>query len=75
VLPDNQSIGIGTKLLTQALEVIKQIGTKEVWLEVRISNYQAIKFYRKNKFIIVSVRKKFYSRPVEDAYLMKLQFS
>ena len=41
---------------------------KTVTLEVRVSNYPAVKLYRKNDFKVVSVIKQYYGN--EDAYLM-----
>jgi len=39
-------------------------------LEVRESNEIARKFYRKNDFIDVAIRKNYYRSPVEDAIVM-----
>ncbi len=39
-------------------------------LEVRVSNAAAINLYEKHGFIRVNTRKKYYSDPCEDAYLM-----
>ena len=38
--------------------------------EVRESNEIARKFYRKNDFIDVAIRKNYYRSPVEDAIVM-----
>ena len=40
------------------------------FLEVRISNQGAIHLYRKLGYEVLSVRKHYYSDPVEDAYVM-----
>ena len=43
------------------------------FLEVRESNLSAINFYKKNNFKQISIRKKYYSEPTEDAIIMKLE--
>ena len=56
--------GIGSKLLNS----INLDGIKNITLEVRDSNKEAINFYKKNGFNIVTVRKNYYNG--EDGYLM-----
>ena len=56
--------GIGSKLLNS----INLNGIKNITLEVRESNKEAINFYKKNGFNIVTVRKNYYNG--EDGYLM-----
>ena len=56
--------GIGSKLLNS----INLEGIKNITLEVRESNKEAIAFYKNNGFDIVTVRKNYYNN--EDGYLM-----
>lgn len=42
-----------------------------IFLEVRKSNQVARSFYDKNYFDVVSIRKKYYTNPIEDAVIMK----
>lgn len=56
--------GIGSKLLNS----INLNGIKNITLEVRESNKEAIDFYKNNGFDIVTVRKNYYNN--EDGYLM-----
>ena len=56
-----------------AQELLDKIKTKDIFLEVRESNQTAINFYKKNKFKEISVRKKYYSEPNENAIIMKLE--
>ena len=49
------------------------IRIKNIFLEVRESNQTAINFYKKNKFKEISIRKNYYSKPTENAIIMKLE--
>lgn len=52
ILPEHQGKGIGSILLQKALDLFKD--SKEIWLEVAIYNENAIRFYQKFGFHIVS---------------------
>lgn len=70
VLPHARNRGIGTGLMTTALENMKKYyGAEEYYLEVRVSNEVAIKLYKKLGFNVVKVLPKYYLDG-EDAYLM-----
>jgi len=70
VLPDYRRRGIGSKLLEQAMEALKDIyGCKEVYLEVRVSNNPAISLYEKYGFRKVKIIRGYYLDG-EDAYIM-----
>lgn len=56
--------GIGTKLLKE----LEKNNIKNITLEVRESNKVAINFYKKNGFVITSIRKNYYGD--ENGYLM-----
>ena len=64
--------GIGRTLLARAVEVWEENRCGCVWLEVRASNHGAVQFYENNGFSKFSVRRNFYSDPVEDALIMRL---
>lgn len=64
--------GIGTLLLRACLERLRSRSVNTVWLEVRESNEEAITFYFKHGFLMVSTRKNFYSDPVENAVIMRV---
>jgi ribosomal-protein-alanine N-acetyltransferase len=72
VSPEYGNSGIGSLLLTAFIERCRAAGAGRVWLEVRVSNATAIKFYRKHGFIEAGSRKGFYRDPVEDALIMYL---
>ena len=71
VLPEYRNKGIGSTLLTRAIELMKKnYGVKKVYLEVRVSNEGAIRLYNKFGFQIEDVIPHYY-RDGEDAYLME----
>ena len=63
--------GIATTLIDFAHTECKRRGVKEVLLEVRASNAPAIALYKKQGYAEISVRKKYYSAPTEDAIIMR----
>lgn len=62
--------GYGELLVRVLMEAAWEAGCTEIFLEVRISNQEAIHLYRKLGYEVLSVRKHYYSDPVEDAYVM-----
>ncbi len=67
VLKDYQSQGLGTRLLTQCLKELAQMGVKMLSLEVRRSNHKAQHLYEKEGFVKSHIRKEYY--PNEDAFV------
>lgn len=47
---NNRNLGVGTELTQVALEKSRQLGFESVWLTVNVSNFIAIKLYRKFGF-------------------------
>ncbi len=64
--------GLGSTLVSHALNFAKQKGCTKAFLEVRVSNESAIRLYKKFGFISSGVSKSHYSLPREDALLMNL---
>lgn len=62
--------GIGTRLLSHLFGEAERTGCTRCFLEVRVSNEPAIRFYRRNGFRAVGLRKNYYSGPLEDAMVM-----
>ena len=64
--------GIGQELLEQIVHASKSMGCKKIFLEVRVSNNQAIGLYNKTGFKQVSVKRNYYRLPDgrEDALVM-----
>lgn len=61
---------LGESLLREALRISAERGIVSWFLEVRKSNEAAIALYKKQGFSICGVRKGFYEKPREDAYVM-----
>jgi ribosomal-protein-alanine N-acetyltransferase len=72
VLPERRGEGIGQALLRESIVVAASRGTRSLYLEVRESNEAARRLYEKVGFSVVGVRKQYYTEPVEDAIVMKL---
>ncbi len=62
--------GLGKKLLTAAIDEMKKVGAKEIFLEVRASNESAIALYKSVGFTEIGIRKGYYDNK-EDAILYK----
>lgn len=58
----------GTKVSKELLKQLEKENISSISLEVNVLNKEAIKFYLKNGFKIVSTRKKYYGD--SDGYLM-----
>lgn len=61
---------LGSVLLKSFIETAGKKSIAKIFLEVRKSNFGAIRFYQTNMFEQVGERRNFYSDPVEDAVLM-----
>lgn len=70
ILPEYRRLGIGTSLMEKAMDALKtHYFCDYIYLEVRVSNIPAIKFYEKLGFKINRVIKGYY-KDGEDAYVM-----
>lgn len=67
--------GTGSKLMDFMLETARQQEVEEIFLEVRVSNKEAISFYKKYDFKQAGTRKNYYKDPVEDALVFVLSFN
>ncbi len=74
VLEDHRGNGLGKSLISSATEALKQKGCNEVYLEVRVTNDEAVSIYKKLGFKITSVVSGYY-RDNEKANLMGIQFT
>jgi ribosomal-protein-alanine N-acetyltransferase len=73
VLENHQKKGVGGLLLKKFLLIGQKRNVRSFWLEVRESNLNAIKFYRKYGFREIQKRNNFYSKPSEHAIVMKYE--
>lgn len=67
-----QSKGVGALLLQSMLDQCAAMNYKKIFLEVRISNLQAINFYQKFGFSKDAIRDNYYTDNSKDALLMSL---
>lgn len=72
VAAEGQRRGIGKLLFGSLLEELKLAGIREIILEVRASNHQAMEFYRAHGFVETGRRQGYYADPIEDAVLLAL---
>ena len=74
VFDQHRGKGIGKALMLEGIHGVLSRKSDEIYLEVRVSNTQAIRMYQRLGFQIKS-RLRSYYRDGEDAYLMALEFS
>lgn len=68
--PERRRQGIGKMLLRGLLAKAGELGIRRIFLEVRVSNTAARALYEQAGFRTVDVRKNYYEKPKEDAYIM-----
>lgn len=73
VAPAARRRGIARALLTELKQQLACRNVARIVLEVRVSNEPAIRLYEKLGFSMLGVRKNFYEKPTEDAYIMVCQ--
>jgi ribosomal-protein-alanine N-acetyltransferase len=64
--------GVGTMLIRRAMEEMRKGGCKEVFLEVRVTNEQAVRLYAKLGFQVTGTMQSYY-KDGESAYMMAQQ--
>jgi ribosomal-protein-alanine N-acetyltransferase len=62
--------GIGVALLHEVLAWGATFRAQKTFLEVRISNLAAIRFYEHNGFEVTGRRPRYYTAPIEDALVL-----
>ena len=65
--------GLGKELLDQVIDVARRRGVLSIYLEVRPSNVVAGRLYDERGFEEVGIRRGYYSKPTEDARVLRLQ--
>jgi [ribosomal protein S18]-alanine N-acetyltransferase len=71
VPPEARRQGTGSALVRTVLAWARDLGAKEIWLEVRASNARAIGLYQRSGFTIAGRRSGYYVDPSEDGLLMR----
>jgi len=64
--------GLGSKILKEFLQIVRQENSQAIFLEVRQSNQAARNFYEKFGFEVAGCRPGYYSHPKEDAIVYRL---
>lgn len=70
VKPEFRRCHIADEMLQALLSDSEAEGIRHIYLEVRVSNAAAIGLYEKHGFTRKGIRKNFYEKPQEDAYVM-----
>lgn len=70
VLPESRRMGIASSLLEFVLQRGVTLGAQRATLEVRRSNESARLLYERFGFSVRGVRTGYYSKPVEDAFVL-----
>lgn len=70
VRPELRGRGLGARLLEAAIDEARMLGATILTLEVRQSNVPAQRLYERAGFHQASVRKSYYTQPVEDGLVL-----
>jgi ribosomal-protein-alanine N-acetyltransferase len=70
VAPENRASGLGTALMQRLFELTADDGNRGYTLEVRVSNFAAIRLYARLGFASKGVRRGYYTDNREDALIM-----
>ena len=71
VHPEHRRVGIGRKLTCSLCNALREAGSHCITLEVRASNEPAKALYESLGFVSVGRRPRYYSRPIEDADILR----
>jgi ribosomal-protein-alanine N-acetyltransferase len=71
VEPDRRRAGLGRLLLELGLDWGRRRGARRAFLEVRPSNAAALALYASLGFRTVSLRRRYYQHPMEDALVLE----
>lgn len=71
VHPAKRGRGYARELMERLEKHASENGAESLSLEVRASNLPAIRLYKSYGYEIGAVRKRYYTHPIEDAYLMQ----
>jgi len=71
VHPDHRRKGIGRQLTLSLCDALRKNGSYCITLEVRVSNESAKALYESLGFVSVGRRPRYYSRPQEDADILR----
>ena len=69
VMPENRRRGVGGALVVKAMESMRMYGAKQCYLEVRVTNEEAVRLYKKLRLEVTRTIRGYYADG-EDAYVM-----
>lgn len=69
--PKYRHRGIGGKLMLETVHIAKSKNINDIYFEVRTKNVNAWKMYETIGFRRTGIRKNYYKRPIDDAYIYK----
>jgi ribosomal-protein-alanine N-acetyltransferase len=75
VKPGARRQGIGSALLEEALRWAKSFDAQRAFLEVRVSNLAALRFYELYHFVVTGRRPRYYTASIEDALVLAAKLS
>ena len=70
VIPDYQRKGVGSQMLSYAIDYLRELNCSKFMLEVRSKNYKAVSLYKKYGFEVDFIRKKYY--PAQIMYVRQI---
>ena len=71
VHPDYRRKGIAGSLVETLIARLKACGSRQLTLEVRVSNESARRLYDELGFCEIAIRKRYYQNPKEDALILR----
>lgn len=75
VRPSARRQGVGGSLLAEAMQWAKGFGAQQAFLEVRVSNLAALRFYERHNFQVTGRRPRYYTEPIEDGLVLSATLS
>ena len=74
VHPDYRRKGIAGSLVEALIARLKACGSRQLTLEVRVSNESARRLYDELGFCEIAIRKRYYQNPKEDALILRKEW-
>lgn len=75
VSPASRRQGVARALIEALVSALRERGSKQLTLEVRVSNGPARQLYESLGFLQVGLRKNYYRNPKEDALILRKEWT
>ncbi|NJD55763.1 MAG: ribosomal-protein-alanine N-acetyltransferase [Nitrospirae bacterium] len=72
VHPEHRGQGMAREMVRHIVGLLEERSCSVIYLEVRVSNEAALRMYERAGFRMITVRKRYYTSPEEDAVIMAL---